>query len=47
MSDPQGGTDPQAVQVPRDYEPCADLFPAYHGPTAEIAAREKFKVAAA
>jgi len=34
-----------AKQLLREYEPCADLFPAYHRPTAEAAAREKFKEA--
>ena len=32
-----------AKQLLREYEPCADLFPSYHRPTAEAAAREKFK----
>jgi acyl-CoA dehydrogenase len=32
-----------ARQLLREYEPCADLFPAYHLPTAEAAAREKLK----
>lgn len=32
-----------AKQLLRDYEACPALFPAYHRPTAEAAAREKFK----
>lgn len=32
-----------AKQVLRDYAPSAELFPAYHRPTAQAAAREKFK----
>lgn len=32
-----------AKQLLRDYKPCTDLFPAYHRPSAEAAAREKFK----
>lgn len=32
-----------AKQLLREYQPCSDLFPAYHRPTAQAAAREKFK----
>ncbi|HDS1738624.1 acyl-CoA dehydrogenase family protein [Pseudomonas putida] len=32
-----------AKQLLREYQPCTDLFPAYHRPTAQAAAREKFK----
>jgi len=32
-----------AKQLLRDHEPCTDLFPAYHRPTAAAAAREKYK----
>jgi acyl-CoA dehydrogenase len=34
-----------AKQLLREYEPCADLFPAYHRPSAEASAREKFREA--
>ncbi|KFX61937.1 acyl-CoA dehydrogenase family protein [Paraburkholderia fungorum] len=34
-----------AKQLLRDYAPCADLFPAYHRPTAAAAAERKFRAA--
>ncbi|MGF6601199.1 acyl-CoA dehydrogenase [Paraburkholderia sp. GAS448] len=34
-----------AKQLLRDYEPCADLFPAYHRPTAAAVAERKFRAA--
>lgn len=33
-----------ARQLLREYEPCAELFPAYHRPTAAAAAAEKFRM---
>jgi acyl-CoA dehydrogenase len=32
-----------AKQLLREYSPCTELFPPYHRPTAQAAAREKFK----
>ena len=32
-----------AKQLLREFQPCSDMFPAYHRPTAQAAAREKFK----
>ena len=34
-----------AKQLLRDYEPCEDLFPAYHRPTAAATAERKFRAA--